>query len=198
MAEDFVSKYTKTNFATRVLIDGFYNDIGSIVRPLKPASVLEVGCGGGYSTARLRQFLPNCSIQAIEKEEKLVELARQLNPGISISSGDVYKLPFADNSFDTVFLLEVLEHLENPQAAIKEVLRVTKKFLVTSVPREPLWCILNFVRGKYWGTWGNTPGHIQNWSSGQFVKLLQPFGKVHQVKKPVPWTIALLEKKNHS
>jgi hypothetical protein len=63
--------------------------------------------------------------------------------------------------------------------------------VVVSVPREPIWCGLNMVRGKYFSKLGNTPGHIQHWSSSDFVNLVSKYFDVVEVKKPLPWTMLL-------
>ena len=47
-------------------------------------------------------------------------------PSISIKQGDIYALPYNDNSFDLVICSEVLEHLEHPEKALTEVIRVSK------------------------------------------------------------------------
>jgi ubiquinone/menaquinone biosynthesis C-methylase UbiE len=49
----------------------------------------------------------------------------------------VLSLPFAARSFDTVTCLEVLEHLDDPSAAVRELARVARRAVVVSVPFEP-------------------------------------------------------------
>jgi len=95
----------------------------------------------------------------------------------------------SDNEFDSILLLEVLEHLEDPAAALREIFRVARHSVVVSVPNEPLWRILNFMRGKYWSDWGNTPGHINHWSRAEFISLISQFGEIISVHSPKPWTI---------
>ena len=48
--------------------------------------------------------------------------------------------------------------------SLAEIRRVTTSHALLSVPREPIWRMLNFLRGKYWSSGGNTPGHLQHWS----------------------------------
>ena len=94
-----------------------------------------------------------------------------------------------------VLCCEVLEHLEEPGKALKELIRVTKKYIIVSVPREPIWRCLNMDRGKYLKVLGNTPGHIQHWGSKKFVAFLQEYDiKVVKTAHPLPWTMVLLEK----
>jgi hypothetical protein len=52
--------------------------------------------------------------------------------------------------------------------------------------------MLNMARGAYWSTLGNTPGHLNHWSRGSFVKLLSRHGEVVEVRSPFPWTMLLV------
>lgn len=92
---------------------------------------------------------------------------------------------------EVVLCCEVLEHLERPHDALQTLARLARPYLVASVPREPLWSVMNLRRGKYLRSWGNTPGHVNRWSRGAFVRLLQEQFDVIDVKTPIPWTIAL-------
>jgi hypothetical protein len=48
--------------------------------------------------------------------------------------------------------------------------RCAERHLLVSVPREPLWRMLNMARGAYWPALGNTPGHLNHWSRRSFVR----------------------------
>jgi hypothetical protein len=66
---------------------------------------------------------------------------------------------------------------------------ITKKDLILSVPNEPIWHILNMLRGKYLSALGNTPGHYQHWSKNQFIKFVSKYAEIIEVKTPLPWTL---------
>jgi SAM-dependent methyltransferase len=53
--------------------------------------------------------------------------------------GEATRLPFADGSFDTVYAGEVLEHVEDPEALVREALRVTRGLLLITTPAEREW-----------------------------------------------------------
>ena len=76
----------------------------------------------------------------------------------------VEALSFADGEFDLVAATEVLEHVADPQAAVAEMARVARRWLLVSVPHEPLWRALNVARGAYLRELGNTPGHLNHWT----------------------------------
>ena len=117
----------------------------------------------------------------------------ELNPDIEFIRESVYELSHADNSFDAVIMLEVLEHLNDPAAALAELHRVSRSVVMISTPREPLWRALNCARGKYLAAFGDTPGHIQHWSSRGLIREVSPLFDVIGCAKPIPWTILLLK-----
>ena len=192
---DYKSKYTKVNFVTGLLIHHFFEHIQNLLERLDLNTAIEVGCGEGFSTSHLKKNLPSsCSLKAYDVEQRLIEAAQNRNADVPISLGNIYSLPEPDASADMVFALEVLEHLTNPEAALKELCRISRRYLLLSVPREPLWRILNLVRLKYVFEWGNTPGHIQHWSKKRFLDFLSSSTHPLTIRSPLPWTIVLVEK----
>jgi ubiquinone/menaquinone biosynthesis C-methylase UbiE len=102
------------------------------------------------------------------------------------------RLPFGDDEFDLTAAIEVLEHVSEPERTIKEMVRIAARHVLVSVHREPLWRALNLVRGAYPRQLGNTPGHVNHWSSKKFVRLLERHGEVLAVGAPLPWTMVLV------
>ena len=101
-------------------------------------------------------------------------------------------LPFEDDEFDLACAIEVLEHVPDPEHTVAEMARCAQRHLLVSVPREPLWRMLNMARGAYWSDLGNTPGHLNHWSRRSFVALLSRHGRVTEVRSPFPWTMLLV------
>lgn len=193
---NFRDKYLKTNVISRYLIDGFFGGIESLVGRTKPdvRTAIEVGCGEGFSTQRISGYLgASVAFQALDVEADLVQAARRNNPSLKIDQGTIYDLKHPDRAFDLVFTLEVLEHLEHPEKALKEIKRIANKWLIISVPREPIWSAMNMARGKYWNDFGNTPGHIQRWSTSEFRRFIGSELKVIEMRTPLPWTILLCQ-----
>jgi ubiquinone/menaquinone biosynthesis C-methylase UbiE len=191
----FTDKYEKAGRAANFLINGFYSAVGQLLRcsAMPGDTVLEIGCGAGYSTQRLVSNLaPGVQFIASEIGQTLAGAAKQRNPGLPVLRESAYQLAHADQSLDGIVMLEVLEHLGDPQRALAELRRVARKFVIISTPREPLWRALNFARGKYLKDFGNTPGHINHWSSGGLAREASQRFQVERICKPIPWTVLLL------
>jgi ubiquinone/menaquinone biosynthesis C-methylase UbiE len=205
--EDFAHKYTEEGQGKigRRLLDGYFISVETLVREsgiLKRRKIkaIELGCGEGFSTQRLRDMLPDkVELMASEYVDNLVPKAQKRNPTVRVIQESAYETKHADNSFDLVFLLEVLEHLDYPDQALAEIKRILKPegFLVLGVPREPLWCSLNMARGKYLRHLGNTPGHLNHWTSIMLRRFVRRhFGNIVSRKQPLPWTQVLASPKN--
>lgn len=185
-----MGKYQSRNPLARLLTNNFYQRVQSILQCLPPhASILEVGCGPGESTRRIFPMVNGRHLEASEFEQRLVDINLQMGFPVPLRQESVYQLQRADHSFDCLLLLEVLEHLDDYALALKELFRVSRESVIISVPNEPLWRILNLLRGKYWSDLGNTPGHINHWSPAQLIRLVNRYGTVTSVFRPLPWTI---------
>lgn len=204
--EDFAHKYTEEGQGKvgGKLIDNYFKNVSSLVDASKVTSranvkAIELGCGEGFSTERLRKMLPdNVDLEASEYVDFLVPKAQERNPGVAVREESVYEIQADDNTYDLIFLLEVLEHLDYPDKALQEIARVVKPdgYLVLGVPREPLWCTLNMARGKYLTHFGNTPGHLNHWPSIALRRFVgKHFGPVKARRQPIPWTQVLAQKK---
>jgi ubiquinone/menaquinone biosynthesis C-methylase UbiE len=204
--EDFAGKYTEegTGKVGGKLLDNYFKAVKSLYKGAhfeKGARLkaVEIGCGEGFSTERLRAMLPgNVSLSASEYVAEMIPRAAERNPKVPIVQESAYELSYKDNSLDVVFLLEVLEHLDYPDKALAEIHRVLRPggVLILGVPREFLWCTLNFARGKYWKSLGNTPGHLNHWSTYTLKRFIgKHFGPVSDQRTPLPWTIIRAQKR---
>lgn len=95
--------------------------------------ILEVGCNWGYVLARVGGHV------GVDINPALIQLASALAPTREFHVADARSLPFPDNSFTTVLLPEVLEHLpwEDVPSALQEAARVGSRLLIT-VPNGDL------------------------------------------------------------
>lgn len=198
MSKDFKGgniypKFTSKNPIAKILMTNYLSSMFRLANGLKFSSVIDVGCGEGEIISVWKKHCPECSIIGVDIDENILQTARERNKNVRFEVQNICRLDIPDNSFDLVLCLEVLEHLENPRQALSELVRISKKYILCSVPREPVWSFLNLCRFAYIRNLGNTPGHIQKWSKKSFTKLLSEFASIKSVNNPLPWTMALGE-----
>ena len=102
------------------------------------ASVLDIGCGPGTITADLATLVTPARVTALEVTEAALDLARAeiVRRGLSnveFTVGDVHALDFPDGTFDVVHAHQVLQHVTDPVAALREMRRVTRPGGVVAV-----------------------------------------------------------------
>jgi ubiquinone/menaquinone biosynthesis C-methylase UbiE len=187
-------KYGSTNPVVRRLMHGFERTLEELFAQAAPESVLDVGCGEGVLTHQWAQQLGERRIVGIDlDDEKLkAEWQTRQRPNLEYRTMLAENMPFAANEFDVACAIEVLEHVPDPAHTVAEMARVARRHLLVSVPREPLWRMLNMARGAYLSELGNTPGHVNHWSKRSFVRLLSQHGEVVETRSPFPWTMLLV------
>lgn len=103
-------------------------------------------CDLGFGPGVLTQFILEekpawtaCGIdispECVYYAEKLMEL-KGVNDRVQLTTGDVRNLPYADNTFDLILAMEVLEHIPDPMEGLQEAVRVLKPggYAITSIP----------------------------------------------------------------
>ena len=102
---------------------GFYSKYADTLKPAQSGSrVLDVGCGVGQVVARLAEA--GYEAYGVDVSEPNIERARKFSERCQLYDGK--KLPFPDQHFASVGALNVLEHVEEPEAFIRELVRVAQ------------------------------------------------------------------------
>lgn len=144
--------------------------VSALLEMVKPRTLLDVGCGTGRGIEYLSEKMPSVAAFGIEPVRALIEQSRAKDPAragtIMQGSGD--KLPFADRSVDVVCSFAILHHVREPNAIVREMLRVADKavlivdsnrfgqgsrpmrFVKLALYKTGLWPAVNFAktRGK--------------------------------------------------
>jgi ubiquinone/menaquinone biosynthesis C-methylase UbiE len=110
------------------------------LRGIAPTTLLDVGSGRGTFLWPLLAAMPYLDVASIDLSERRasdVDAVRRGGfPNLKAARADARALAFADDAFDVVTMLEVLEHMERPADAIRESVRVARRFAVVSVPSK--------------------------------------------------------------
>ncbi|MBI9020935.1 MAG: methyltransferase domain-containing protein [Verrucomicrobia bacterium] len=94
--------------------------------------VLDIACGPGFTACELAKFIGETGrVTGVDINEELIAVAHQAKASegvenVAFSSGNVYELTLPENSFDFVYARFVFQHLEKPQLALKNILKVLK------------------------------------------------------------------------
>lgn len=116
------------------------------------SKVLDIGANNGEFVELLKKDR-GCDAVGVDISETAVKEAQEKGRNVQLMNGD--SLPFPDESFDVVYLNEVLIHLHNPETVLKEARRVLKKtgFILGSTPHlnleETLWEESKYHRKYY-------------------------------------------------
>lgn len=121
---------------------------------VKEKKVLDVGAGDGLITNLIGAV-------GIEYEAEGVRLA--VEKGVNVIQGDAYALPFEDNSFEAVTMIDVLEHFDTPSKALQEARRVAPVLYVNTPPKKDDGTLTD----KF---------HVQEWSPAGLVKVVENEG----------------------
>lgn len=186
-------KYGSTNPVVRRLMANFEGTLEELFVKAAPQTLLDVGCGEGVLTHQWAQRIDGKVVGIdLDDPELHKHWETRQAPNLEYKILKAENMPFADNEFEVASAIEVLEHVPDPEHTVAEMARCASKYLLVSVPREPLWRGLNMARGAYIKDLGNTPGHLNHWSKRSFVALLNRYGTVVEARSPFPWTMLLV------
>lgn len=125
--------------------------------------ILDAGCGEGLLLEKLMRRFPDRDVRGVDVSLENVRICTEHR--LPAQEGDISSLPFEADSFDVVFFIEVVEHLEDPQRAFGELNRVLRQGgrLVVLFPNDVAFMVarilmLMFKEARY------DPGHLRQWT----------------------------------
>lgn len=104
--------------------------------------ILDIGCGYGSLAAVLAS--KKAVVTALDNDDHSLALAKKflINKKVSLERGRAEKMPFPGNSFDIVFLFDVIEHVQKPKIVINEAIRVLKPKGLIYIEFTPYYSII--------------------------------------------------------
>jgi len=142
------------------------------IMPADGDLILDMPCGRGFYLNMIR-YVSKCHLIGGELEwDVILKAQRNIGhlPDIQLHNANIYSLPYPDNTFDAVILSEILEHIDDDVAGLREVYRVLKPngVVAITVPNAdyPFWWdpinkTLEFLfkrpirKGMFAGIWAN-------------------------------------------
>ena len=118
------------------------------------ASVLDVGCGSGLVLRDLLQQRPNIEVAGVDVSPRAVEMSRRRLPSGTFAVLDV-TAEHLTQQFDLVICTEVLEHIPDDLAALRNIRAMCRH-----------WCMVTSVQGPM-GDWERNIGHVRNYARGE-------------------------------
>jgi ubiquinone/menaquinone biosynthesis C-methylase UbiE len=129
-----IHKFKRTMALPRV------HRVFGILRSLAPTGVLDVGSGRGTFLWPLLDAFPDLAVLALDQDAVRARDIQAVCLGgirrLFCLQMDATHIAVKDNAFPVVTMLEVLEHISDPQMALKEVVRVAEQFVIASVPSK--------------------------------------------------------------
>lgn len=188
------SKHIHQNTVFQFFVARFFRKFYQFFNMMNADSVLEIGCGEGFVLDYLAKRNPTLHLRGIDRDFEAVRMASKISASvIEFVCADGAHLPCDDDSFDAVILSEVLEHVPNPDAILKEAIRVTRRYLLITVPREPYFkmiarCFESFRIAE-------DPDHIHFWTRPQFQVWLESMVRMVRNETRGFYQLALCEKR---
>lgn len=137
--------------------------------------ILDLGCGEGITLERLIKHFPGRNIQGIDILPENVAICETLQ--LPARLGDVYALDCQDSSQDVVLFLEVLEHLPEPEIAIREINRILRPGgrVLILFPNDRMFFFSRLITCRFREAFYD-PGHVRQWTIADVTRLVSSSG----------------------
>lgn len=134
------------------------------------ARILDIGCGDG---SFLKQASDKFDCTGIEVSEYLAKLGR--SKGLNILTGNFQSADFGNAKYDGITLISLLEHLDDPEGAMRKCFNLLNKGGVLLIKTVNYGCINRAIKGKEW-TGFRPPDHIVYFNPANLKLLLRKVG----------------------
>lgn len=160
----------------RAILESFLKPIcSSLLTHHSSLSILDIGCGTGANIEMLSQY---GEAEGVDVSDDALEFCRR--KGLKVQKGLAESLPYDDETFELTTALDVVEHLDDDIAGLKEMFRVTKRggYSLIFVPAF-MWL---------WGVQDDISNHRIRYTKKQIVERLKTAGYVIERATYANWT----------
>lgn len=176
VAANHYDRGIKRNLFQRYWHSRRFAEVRNVIKPVN-GPILDIGCHSGTFTKKILEKIKTKEVYGIDISSSAIKRAKLRIPFGHFEIGDAVNLPFQSNFFVTVFCLEVLEHVDNPEKVLSEIKRVLKKNgdVVILVPSDSrLFKIVWFLWTMYYPVWRHA--HVQSFADGNLESLISKSG----------------------
>lgn len=158
------------------------------------ASILDVGCGDGFHLGLFQRYgKKSWKVEGIDVDKRAVEAARRL--GFNVHLGNVEEIDLPGNSYDLVFMIQTIEHVDKPNDILAGIYRLLKKNGRLVIITDNTGSVdFKLFKGSYWGGY-HFPRHLNLFNKHSLSMLGQNAGfqveNIRTIVSPVNWVYSI-------
>jgi 2-polyprenyl-3-methyl-5-hydroxy-6-metoxy-1,4-benzoquinol methylase len=158
------------------------------------ARILDVGCGDGFHLNLLREYgNKKWTLEGIDLDKRAVEAARK--SGLNIHLGSVEEMHLPEESFDLIFMIQTIEHVEKPSEILIAIFKLLKKGGKLVIVTDNTDSIdFKIYKNRYWGGY-HFPRHWNLFNQKSLSKLAVKTGfeveGLSTIVSPVNWVYSI-------
>jgi len=163
-----------------------YRDRRTLSRIGEGKSILDLGCGEGITLEKILRQFPGRNILGIDASVEKMRICKDHQ--LPARQGSAYALDLEDQTWDCCLFLEVVEHLLEPQNALREIHRVLRKggLLLVIFPHDWLFKAARLAFLKFKEAFSPS-GHVKQWTPEEMGKTLEEVGFTLEEKICLPF-----------
>jgi len=158
------------------------------------ARILDVGCGDGFHLGLLRQYgNKTWKLEGVDLDQKAVKAATKA--GLDVHLGRVQDVNLPERSYDMVFMIQTIEHLEDPRQVLETIFGLLREGGQLIIVTDNTGSIdFNWFKRGHWGGY-HFPRHFNLFNRNSLSKLAQEVGydvkDLTTIVSPVNWVYSI-------